>query len=155
MRVGTDTVVGIRYTITDAAGQVVDRTPADAPWTFVFGSRTCPPGLERALEARTVGDRIHVALPPSETYGERREEGVFTIARDKLAPGEVPEVGRILAMVDARGETELRIVEVGETTITVDANHPLAGHTLDFAVEIVSVRPATAGERLAGEVLPA
>lgn len=155
MKIGTDVVVGIDYVIRDARGREVDRAPPGRPFTYLQGARACPRGLERALEGRTVGDRVQVELPPSETYGERSEDGVFRIARAQLPAGSSPEAGMIVAVVDAHGETELRVVEVDDERVTVDANHPLAGQTLRFEVEVVAVRPATAHEILAGEPLTA
>lgn len=150
MRIANDVVVGLRYRILDEEGQVVDRTPEGEPWYYLHGAKECPAGLEAALEGQTEGARFEVTLPPEETYGVRHEEAVFQLERASLPSKQEPRAGMLLSIVSPKGETELRVVDVTETHITVDANHVLAGRTLRFEVEVASVRRATAQEILDG-----
>lgn len=150
MRIGSDVVAGIHYVIWSEDGTLIDRTPRGKPWYYLHGSRECPQGLERALKSRKVGDSVQILLGPSETYGERHEDAVLKFDREVLPFEQEPRVGMILSIVDKRGETELRVVDVTEREVTVDANHPLAGRTLRFEVEVVVVRRASAEEILRG-----
>lgn len=150
MKISGDAVVGLRYSILDEEGRLVDETPADKPWFYLHGAKECPSGLEAALVDHSVGDRVEVQLPPEQTYGVRNEDAVLELDRRNLPGGDEPKVGMILSIMSPKGETELRVVGVSETRITVDANHPLAGQTLTFEVEVVEVRRATAAEILEG-----
>lgn len=154
VQIETGAVIAIHYTIEDEQGDLVDATPKGVPWVFVQGSKTCPPGLETVLHGRSAGDRFEVLLPPDQTYGERRADLVFKVPKDHLPKDQEPRQGQILAVVGPGGETELRVIDVEDEHIRVDGNHPLAGQTLRFSVEVASVRASSAGERLAGEPLP-
>lgn len=143
--------MAVRYSIRDESGHTIDGSPNGEPWYFLHGAKACPPGLEQALVGHRAGDRVEVKLPPEETYGPKNESAAFRIARANLPRDAEPAVGMILCVMSPQGETELRVVEVSDTEITVDPNHPLAGQTLTFDVEIVDVRPASAAEILSGE----
>lgn len=150
MKVTADVVAGIEYRILDEAGVEVDATPPGRPWFFLVGAQECPPGLERALLGKGPGERVSVRLPPEHTYGLRNESAVLELARASI-PGPEPKVGMLLGIMSPKGETELRVVEVTEDTIVVDANHPLAGQTLTFEAAVAVVRRPSARELLDGE----
>jgi peptidylprolyl isomerase len=98
------------------------------------------PGFENAVIGLEAGGRCKVVIPPEEAYGERRDDLVLEIGRDEL-PGQIePQPGMVLEVRDEEGEyTEVAIIEVGEETITLDANHELAGETLTFEIELVEI----------------
>lgn len=150
MQIGRDVVAGIRYRIIDERGALIDETPSGKPWFYLHGAKECPPGLEKALTQKTVGEKFTVQLGPQETYGTRNEAAVFVFDREKIPAQQEPQEGMILSIVSSKGETEMRVVEVTDTSIKVDANHPLAGRTLTFEVEVHAVRRASAIEILEG-----
>lgn len=150
MQIGRDVVAGIHYRILDEQGALIDETPANKPWYYLHGAKECPPGLERVLTERTIGERVQVKLPPEHTYGRRNEQAVFVFDRAKLPANQEPRVGMLLSIHSSKGETEMRVVEVTEESVKVDANHPLAGQTLTFEVEVTAVRRASAIEILEG-----
>jgi FKBP-type peptidyl-prolyl cis-trans isomerase SlyD len=142
MQIGKETVVTIHYTLTDEKGVVLDSSAGEEPLTFVHGAGTMIPGLEKGLLGRTAGDSLKVSVAPADGYGVRDEELVQKVPR-KNFPIEDVEVGMHF---QTRSPSGLRIVTVlaaDDDNITVDANHPLAGATLNFDVQVVDVRAAT------------
>jgi FKBP-type peptidyl-prolyl cis-trans isomerase SlyD len=140
-------VVRIDYVLRNAAGEVLDSSEGEQPLAYIHGRHEIVPGLERELTGMAVGDTKKVVVPPSEGYGERVEEQVFPIPKAALPPGVTIEVGQTLVGEGDGGErVPVRVVEVRDDAIVVDANHPLAGETLYFEVTVREVRDATADE---------
>ena len=139
-------VVTLAYVLRDEDGEQIDSSEDDGPMAYLHGAENMVPGLEKALEGKRVGDHLRVVVPPEDAYGERDEEGVQVFPRSAF-PEEL-EVGMQLVMEDEDGDPiPLWVAEVEGDEVTVDFNHPLAGATLDFDVEVLSVRVATEAER--------
>jgi FKBP-type peptidyl-prolyl cis-trans isomerase SlyD len=152
MKIAEDKVVSIHYTLTDSAGTVLDSSSGSEPLLYLHGAGNIIPGLENALEGKESGDKLSVTVEPSEGYGERDERLVQAVPRsafkgvEQLAPG---------MQFQAQGPQGTRLVvvtQVATDVVTVDANHPLAGQTLHFEVEIAEVRDATREELEHGHV---
>ncbi|HEX7597701.1 MAG TPA: peptidylprolyl isomerase [Polyangia bacterium] len=142
MQIANETVVTIHYTLTDEKGTVLDSSAGEEPLTYIQGQGKMVPGLETALLGKSAGDSLKVSVVPAEGYGVRDEDLVQTVSR-KNFPVEDVEVGMHF---QARGPEGARIVTVVATdtdNITIDANHPLAGTTLNFDVQVIEVRAAT------------
>jgi len=146
MKIGKDKVVSIHYTLTGQDGGILDSSPEGAPLSFIQGSGQIIPGLERALEGKGTGDHLAVTLPPEEAYGPRSQELVRALPRSLFADLEAIEVGGQFIADTGQGEMLLTIAAIGEETVTVDGNHPLAGATLHFTVDVAEVRDATGEE---------
>jgi len=147
MQIGKEKAVTVEYTLKDADGQVLDTSEGRAPLTYLHGVGALVPGLEKALEGKGEGDAIDVTLTPDEGYGSRDESLIRNVPVRKLREPE-PAVGqRVPANIDGSPRLVLVMALRGDYA-TVDANHPLAGKTLHFAVKVVGVREAT-GEELA------
>jgi FKBP-type peptidyl-prolyl cis-trans isomerase SlyD len=152
MQIGNQMVVTIDYTLTDDQGKVLDTSQDSEPLTYIQGSGNIIPGLETALEGKTAGDAVKVTVAPAQGYGERDEELVLEVPRDRFpVDGEIT-VGMRFNAQGAGGTHEVTVTEVDDKNVTVDANHPLAGVTLSFDVKIVEVRQATAEELKHGHV---
>lgn len=136
------------YTLRDASGRVLDTSRGGGePLGFVEGAQQIVPGLEKVLVALAAGERREVVVPPEEGYGLREEALVQRVARAQLPiEGELQVGDQFLAGPD-RFAPVVTIAAVEGDQVTLDANHPLAGATLHFDVELVAVRPAT-GEEL-------
>lgn len=144
-------VVTIHYTLSDDDGTVIDQSEQDDPLHYLHGASNIVPGLERALDGRGVGQKVEVAVKPEEGYGLRDERGVQHVPRDAFPPGMELEEGMQLAVEDPQGRpVPIWITGVAADRVTVDLNHPLAGETLHFAVEVLAIRDATAEERAHG-----
>jgi FKBP-type peptidyl-prolyl cis-trans isomerase SlyD len=151
MLVSDKKVVTLHYTLRDAAGEVLDTSRDGDPLTYLHGARQIVPGLEEALTGLSAGTSRDVVVPPERGYGPSDPEGVFRIPRSALPPGAAPEVGQALLGEDEEGNAvQVRVVGIDDGSITVDANHPLAGVELHFQVEIVGVRDATDEELSSG-----
>ncbi|MCM1377968.1 MAG: FKBP-type peptidyl-prolyl cis-trans isomerase [Clostridium sp.] len=151
--VDKDMLVSYAYRLSDAkTGELLFATPTDAPDTFLFGrTPQIVPGLEAAMKGLKIGDRFEVELPPTAAFGEYTKENVLTLSRDifmrdgKLA--EEVKVGAELPMMTAEGYRVLgRVVEIKDSDVIMDFNHPFAGKTVKWEGEIVDLRPATAEE---------
>lgn len=147
MTVQDNTIVSINYTLTDDSGSVIDSSEQRDPLSFFFGAGTIIPGLEKALAGKSVGDSLDVVVEPAEAYGEYNEQLVFAVPTDRIQDAGGLEVGAQVQAQTADGQTQVLTVKaVSDDNITLDANHPLAGETLHFAVEITDVREATEEE---------
>ena len=146
-------VVLMHYTLRNAEGDVIDTSEGRPPMPYLHGGQNIVPGLERQLTGLTSGAKITAVVPPSEGYGERNEEARMVLPRTAF-PAEMPlEPGTPFAMHDPNDQTRTVhafVIAVREDQVMVDANHPLAGITLHFDVEIMGIRDATDEERQNG-----
>lgn len=151
-KVENDLVVNLEYTLT-VDGEVVDSSEEDGPIDFIQGRGNIIPGLEKALDGMKLGESKKVTVPAKEAYGDFDPEAYEEIDLADF-PEEIPlEVGVELAVEDEDGQaTSAVIEEVGETTVTLNFNHPLAGKDLEFDVKIAGIRAATAEELEHGHV---
>ena len=133
--------VRVHYTGTLDDGTEFDSSRDGDPIEFVLGEGQVIEGFDEALVGMSEGETLEVELPPEKAYGERSDELVISVNREDLPEDLDPEVGQTLA-VDTGDEEEMAawVAEVGEDAITVDLNHPLAGRTLTFEVELVELR---------------
>ena len=151
-KVENDLVVSLEYTLT-VAGEVVDSSEENGPIDYIQGKGNIIPGLEKELAGMKVGDSKKVKVQAKDAYGEYDPEATEEIEISDF-PEEIPlEVGVELAVEDEDGNaTSAVIEEVGETTVTLNFNHPLAGKDLEFDVKIAGIRAATAEELEHGHV---
>ena len=135
--------VRIHYTGTLTTGETFDSSDGRDPLEFVVGSGQIIPGLDKAIPGMTIGDKKTVEVPCAEAYGETREEARQAIPRAEI-PDHIPtEIGTQLQMQAPTGQiVPVTIVEANEAEIVLDANHPLAGKDLVFAIELVGVDAA-------------
>lgn len=135
--------VRIHYTGTLTTGETFDSSQGRDPLEFVVGSGQIIPGLDKAIPGMTIGDKKTVEVPCAEAYGETREEARQAIPRAEI-PDHIPtEIGTQLQMQAPTGQVvPVTIVEANEAEIVLDANHPLAGKDLVFAIELVGLDAA-------------
>ncbi|MBL1075910.1 peptidylprolyl isomerase [Nocardia sp. 2] len=147
MQIGTDKVVSIEYTLTDDAEEVVDTSVGEEPLVYLHGAENIVPGLEVALEGKSVGDELKVTIEPEDGYGEYLEELVSVVERAMFEEIDELEPGMQFEAEAPDGETQIvTVVEVDGDDVTIDGNHPLAGQRLHFQVKVVDIREATADE---------
>lgn len=132
--------VQVHYTGKLDDGSVFDSSAGRDPLEFTVGAGQVIPGFEQAVEGMAVGQTKTVTIPAAEAYGDRVAEAVLQVPREQLPPDLEPEVGQQLVMQSRDGrQIPIVVVEVTEDSITIDANHPLAGRDLTFEIELVSV----------------
>jgi len=132
-------VVRLHYILT-VEGKVVDNTREREPFMFQVGTEQVIPGFENAIMGMEVGEKKSFQVSPDEAYGHENEEGIDEIFKDNLPPDLVPEVGMTLYATGEQGQTiPGRITEVREDSVVININHPFAGKTLGYDVEIVEI----------------
>lgn len=132
--------VQVHYTGKLADGTVFDSSVGKEPLEFTLGTGFVIPGFDKAVLGMKIGEKKTVTIPASEAYGPRYEEAIIEVSRDGL-PGEwVPKVGDQLPMESSDGRRATgTIIEVSDTTVTVDLNDRLAGKDLTFDIELVKI----------------
>src|SRR5690606_33998556 len=115
-------------------GQLLDESKEGAPLSFIFGRGMLIPGLEKALEGKSVGDKFSAEIASQDAYGERHDGLIQTVPRQMFGDNEVAPGMQFRASTD-QGEQSVVIVDVSDEEVTVDGNHPLAGVDLAFDVE--------------------
>lgn len=146
MKITKHHVVTIDYTLTDPAGKVIDSSQGQEPLAYIHGIGSLVPGLEKALEGQPAGATISVSIPPEQGYGLRDEALVQPVPRDKFAGIADLSVGKQLQAQTEVGPRIVTVVGIDEHSVTIDANHELAGMPLHFEVKVVGVRAATPEE---------
>lgn len=135
--------VTLHFTLKLEDGTVVDSTRDKRPATFQVGDGNLPPGFEAPLEGLTDGDTGSYQISPEHAFGQHNPQNVQLLKRDDFDEVE-PEVGTVMSFADAAGgELPGVIASIDGEQVEVDFNHPLAGRTLTFEVEVIQVRPAT------------
>ena len=152
MQIAQDTVVAIHYTLRNDAGDTLDASNTGEPLMYLHGNGNLIPGLERALEGRSVGDRLSVAVPAVDAYGEVDTDLVQDVPREAFRGIDDIEVGMQFQAQSNHGPRSVVVTKVTPELITVDGNHPLAGQNLNFEVEIAEIRAATREELEHGHV---
>lgn len=151
MQISDNTVVSIHYTLKSDAGDILDSSENAGPLTYLHGAGNIIPGLESALTGHEQGEKLNVTVEPDQAYGVHRDDLVQKVTRDKF-PVDDLQPGMRFKAETAQGTQILTVTEVQAEDVTVDANHPLAGETLHFDVEVVDTRKATAEEVEHGHV---
>ena len=143
-------VVGINYVLRDGEGELLDQSDGH-PLAYLHGGNNIVPGLESQLVGKRVGDKVLAVVSPQQGYGEANEGRMQVLPREAFGDMDL-DVGMQLATRDPEtgGVIPFWIAEVGPDGVTIDFNHPLAGVTLHFDVEIVLIREATDDERAHG-----
>lgn len=132
--------VRVHYTGSLDDGTVFDSSREKTPLEFTLGNGEIIPGVENAVRGMNEGEEKQIKIPPEEGYGPRNDEAVMKISKDQLPQDVDPQVGMILQGGTQDGGTvRLRVIDVKEDSLTVDANHPLAGENLNFDLELVEV----------------
>ena len=146
-KIGEKRVVTLHYTLKSSTGEVIDSSVGSDPLTYLHGGGEMVPGFEKALTGKKAGDKHAFSVPPAEGYGERKGKGPQRVPKAAFdGIGDI-EVGMALDTEgdDGRSQT-VWITAIDPSHVTIDINHPLAGETLHFDVEVVAVRKATADE---------
>lgn len=127
------------YRLSDSEGQVLDESSNDEPLCYLHGTGRLLPALEQALEGAREGERRSVTLTPEQAFGERREELIFEAVKDNLPEGVEIREGMTLTPGGQQGRFSLRVVELTEKGAMLDGNHPYAGKTLTWELQITSL----------------
>jgi FKBP-type peptidyl-prolyl cis-trans isomerase SlyD len=153
MQISKDLVASIHYTLKNADGEVLDTSEGQDPLHYVHGANNIVPGLESELTGKTKGDSLTVVVSPADGYGEYNPELIQELPKDMFAGVDNIEVGMEFQTESPEGGMQIiEVKSIDGDKVTVDGNHPMAGQTLHFDVEVTDVREATADELAHGHV---
>lgn len=148
MKIEKDKVVSFHYVVSDGGGGPVDSSrERGQPLMVLIGHGNIIPGLEAALTGREKGERFEVTVKPAQGYGERREDFTQRVPKKYFQRPESLKPG-MTTVLNTResGQRMVTVQKIGSSVIDIDLNHPLAGKTLKFDVEITDVRDAVPEE---------
>ena len=137
-------VISFNYTLKDPGGQVLDSS-SDAPLAFLEGAGQIIPALEEELKGMLIGQKKNVKLAAKEAYGELDAKMVMEVPKQELSHLQI-EIGSFLQLQLQDRVKVVRVASISEASVTLDGNHPLAGQDLEFDVELVDTRAASAEE---------
>jgi len=146
MQIENKKVVTFHYTLSNAQGEQIESSRDREPMVYMHGAGNIIRGLEKAMAGKAVGEQFEVTVQPAEAYGERDENGVQRISAKHFRNTDRLKVGQPVVLKTNQGEVQVTIVKVGRFNVDVDRNHPLAGQTLTFDVEVTDIREATPEE---------
>jgi FKBP-type peptidyl-prolyl cis-trans isomerase SlyD len=154
LRVSDDMIVAIAYQLHLDDGELVDEATPDEPFAYIQGQSQLMPALEHALDGMSVGESRKVTVKPDEAFGDVDEGQVVELTWDDLPDDLELAEGDVLDVEDAEsGETmAATVIRITDDGVVMDLNHPLAGETLHFSVQIMEVRSATDEELAHGHV---
>ncbi|MCC7442789.1 MAG: peptidylprolyl isomerase [Bdellovibrionales bacterium] len=143
-------VASLAYTLKSDEGELLDQADHSEPFMYLHGAHQIVPGLENALLGLKPGDKRTVKVAPAEGYGELNPELKLEVSRSKFPSDAEIEPGMLFQTETAEGEMVFMVNSVNDQVVVIDGNHPLAGKTLNFDVEVLAVRDATAEEKSHG-----
>ena len=148
MEITKNKVAGIHYTLRDNTGSIIDTSDGREPLYYLHGAGNLIIGMEEGLEGKTIGDKFQLKISPAKGYGEKDPSMTQKVPRSAFGNQEVKKGMKFQTDHGA----VVTVTDVGLDSVTVDANHPLAGVELNFAVEVMEVRNATQEELEHGHV---
>lgn len=151
MQIAARAVASFHYTLTNARGEVLDSSRGGQPLHYLHGAGNLIPGMENALAGKSPGDKFMAVVPPEQGYGIAQPNLVQVVPMSAFGGAKV-EAGMRFQADSERGPMLVRITKVEGDQVTVDGNHELAGETLHFDIEVVTVRDATLEEITHGHV---
>jgi FKBP-type peptidyl-prolyl cis-trans isomerase SlyD len=151
MQITDNTAVQFHYTLTNSNGEQLDSSHGEEPLSYLHGAGNIISGLEAALAGKTAGESFSVTIPPADAYGEV-DESMVQIVSKKMFDDMDLEIGMQFHADVSHGAGIITVTDIQGDDVTVDGNHPLAGETLIFDVNVVDVRQATADEIAHGHI---
>ena len=148
MQVAVNCVVSINFTLQNDKGELLDASPKEAPLVYLHGGEGIIPALEACLAGKAIGEEFGLTIAPEEAFGPHQAELIVKIPRTSLPADLEPAPGMQVQAEDQQSGTArvLTVIDVSGDSVTLDANHPLAGMTLRFEGTIHDVRSATQAE---------
>ncbi len=147
MEIKSGCVVAMHYKLTNDEGQILDSSEGREPLKFLQGAGNIIPGLDKAMIGKKVGDAFEAVIEPEEAYGVRHEQMIQKVPKSAFQGVDELQVGMSFQAETEQGPVPVKITEIVDEVVTVDANHELAGVRLTFQVSIEEVREATEEEK--------
>ena len=145
MKIEDNSVVRFHYTVSEQGQGQLESSRAMEPLSVLIGHGNIIPGLESAMKGREAGETFEVMVTPEQAYGERREGLIQRVPRKHFKGAKLTPGMQVVLPTD-EGQRAMTVKKVGISVVDVDLNHPMAGKVLNFDVEILDVREASAEE---------
>lgn len=145
MKIEKNKVVSFHYGLSSMDSDFSESS-GEQPMAYLHGHRNILPAMERALEGREAGETLSLSLSPEDAYGPRRPTAVQRVPIKHVSPQKNLKPGMVVKVHTDRGSRDATVIKVGRFNVDLDTNHPLAGQHLQFEIEIVEVRDASAEE---------
>ncbi len=149
MAIEANQIVSIEYEVRDGES-VVDSNVGGEPLVFMFGKGQIIPGLENGLSNMTIGEKAEITVEPKDAYGELNPDAMQEVPKDQFAGIDLEKGMTLYGQGEDGGTVQVVVKEIGEESVIIDFNHPLAGKTLMFKVTINNIRDASAEEVMTG-----
>jgi FKBP-type peptidyl-prolyl cis-trans isomerase SlyD len=146
VQIGAETVVSFHYALRDDSGKELESSRGGNPATYMHGANNIIPGLESAMTGRVGGDSFSATIMPEDGYGLRDPGRVQRVPIKHLAFNGKLTSGAVVQLSTSDGMRTVTVIKAGRHSADIDTNHPLAGQTLTFDIEILEVRSASAEE---------
>jgi FKBP-type peptidyl-prolyl cis-trans isomerase SlyD len=146
MKIENNAVVRFHYTVAEDGDAEVENSRGGEPVAILIGHRNIIPGIETALIGHEAGDCFEVTVSPEDGYGERRDGLTQRLSKKVFPKGAALQPGAQIVLKTEHGPRMVTVQKVGMTVVDVDLNHPLAGKTLHFDIEVIDVREGSAEE---------
>ncbi|MFT7485991.1 MAG: FKBP-type peptidyl-prolyl cis-trans isomerase SlyD [Candidatus Paceibacteria bacterium] len=152
MNISEGSLVEINYTLEIEGGEVVESSTEEGPLQYLHGGGEIPDRLEEALLGKSIGDKLELTLAPEDAFGDYDLEALTTVPRSEFPEDaelekdtwiQVEVMSDDGELLDGENELEMRVAEVSDDSVVLDANHPLAGKTITYKVEVRELRMAT------------
>ena len=149
MAIEANQIVSIEYEVRDG-DTVVDSNVGGAPLVFMFGKGQIIPGLEAGIQNMEIGEKGDVLVKAADAYGEYNAEATQEVPKDQFAGIDLQQGMTLYGQGEDGSTVQVVVKEIGESSVIIDFNHPLAGKDLMFTVTLNNVREATAEEAMTG-----
>lgn len=146
MNISKDSVVQLHYSLFDEQDNLIEKTEDGQPIAYLHGHGNMIAGFEQAMEGKALAEHVSITLSPEQAYGQRQAEAVARVPVKHLQGAKVWKKGMNAVVHTEQGPRQVTVIKVGRFMADVDTNHPLAGKTIRFEVDIADIRPATAEE---------
>ena len=146
MQIASGTVATFHYTLRAEDGAQIENSREGDPICYLHGHGNILPALEEQLAGHAAGDKLSVTLAPEQAYGVRREDSIQRVPLKHIQAHGRLQPGMVVAVQTEHGARQVTVSKVGKFNVDVDTNHPLAGRTLSFEIEVLDVRAASEEE---------
>ena len=150
MQISNNTVVSFHYNLFNQAGDEVENSRNGAPSLCLIGANNVMPALEQAMLGKAKGDHFEVTLEPHLAYGAYNQDKKDRVSAKYLKHEKKLKPGKVVTINTDKGSQAVTIIKVGKFSVDIDLNHPLAGQTIRFVIDIVDVREPTNEEKAHG-----
>lgn len=145
MHIQENSVVQFHYTLSEN-GTELESSRKGSPLLYLHGHNQMFPKVEAELTGKAVSDKLQLTLAPADAYGERQDDAIQSVQVKHLAGAKKWKPGMVAWLRTEQGERQVTVVKVGMFKAEVDTNHPFAGKTVTFDLEVINIREATADE---------